>query len=491
MRTATVAFVASTVTAGLLTPAIRRAAYRWGFLDHALTSRKIHGKPIPRLGGIAIVLAFYTPLVALFFVNSEVGGRFLAQPTRAFALFAGGLAIAGLGVWDDLKGANAKTKFLVQFAVAGAMYALGYRIDEIANPFGPPIQLGYLALPFTLLWITGVINAVNLIDGLDGLAGGVSFIAVATTFAIAGLRGEPLMVLFTAALAGAALGFLFYNFNPATIFMGDTGSMFLGFVLATTAIQTNQNASAPAAVAILVPVIALGLPIGDTLLAMARRAARGAPLFSADRGHIHHRLLDLGLGHRQTVLVLYGASIVLGLSAVALTYASSSQALYFLIALSGVAYVALRHLGYIKIGNPQQALADRKRNVARRAVIRRIGEGLRDADTVADVWAAVRRAAVILGASGVALHLPEDAEGEEELACGLEDPDQFRARYSVLPERPGDTHLELGWSDGRRAVGRDTEIAIELLCDHVSSALERIADEGPALSVRNVIGLRT
>ena len=122
------------------------------------------------------------------------------------------------------------------------------------------------------------------------------------------------MMLFTAALAGAVLGFLFYNFNPATIFMGDTGSMFLGFVLATTAIQTNQKSST--AVAIVVPIIALGVPIADTLLAMARRAARGAPLFSADRGHIHHRLLDLGLSHRQTVLVIYGASAVLGVAAV-------------------------------------------------------------------------------------------------------------------------------------------------------------------------------
>src|SRR5512133_2779860 len=135
MRTAAVAFLSATLTGAVLTPAARALAHRWGLLDHALTSRKIHGKPIPRLGGIAIVLAFYAPLVALLFVNSETGRQFYAQPARAFGLFGGGLAIAALGVWDDLKGANAKTKFLVQFAVAGAMYAIGFRIVHLTIPF--------------------------------------------------------------------------------------------------------------------------------------------------------------------------------------------------------------------------------------------------------------------------------------------------------------------------------------------------------------------
>lgn len=474
MRTAGVAFLASAATGAVLTPAVRDLAYRWGVLDHALTSRKIHGKPIPRLGGIAIVAAFYAPLVALVFVNSDVGRRFYAHPQQAFGLFIGGAIIAALGIVDDLRGTGAKTKFLVQFGVAALMYWFGYRIDRIANPFGHPVELGLLALPFTMLWIAGVINALNLIDGLDGLAGGVAFIAVASTFAIAAVRAEPLMVLFTATLGGAVLGFLFYNFNPASIFMGDTGSMFLGFVLATTAIQTNQKSST--AVALVVPIIALGVPIADTLLAMVRRAARGVPLFSADRGHIHHRLLDSGLTHRQTVLILYAASLLLGGAALVLSFASSSQATWFLLSVAGMAYLALRKLGFINLEKAQQVFEDRKRNLDLRNAIRRVGSILRRAESAEDVWVSVRIAASALGASAVALTLADAEKGQPSFSEGFDgDPGQlFRARYHLLPERLGEEHLELGWDDGRDSIDRDTEIAVELLCEHLSTALERI-----------------
>jgi UDP-GlcNAc:undecaprenyl-phosphate GlcNAc-1-phosphate transferase len=491
MRTAAAAFMAATLVGAVLTPIVRLLAHRFGAFDHAFTSRKLHGKPIPRLGGIAIVAAFHAPLLALAFVDSDVGRRFYADAQRALALIAGGLAIAALGVWDDLRGADAKTKFTVQFAVAGTMYALGFRVDQIANPWGEAVQLGWLGLPFTMLWIAGVVNAMNLIDGLDGLAGGVALIAVTTTFAIAALRGEPLMVLVTAALAGSVLGFLFYNFNPASIFMGDTGSMFLGFVLATTAIQTNQKSST--AVAIVVPIIALGVPIADTLLAMARRAARGAPLFSADRGHIHHRLLDLGFSHRQTVLLLYGTSIALGGAALALSYASTSrEATWFLLALSGVAYLALRRLGYIDLHKAQHVLGERRRNLLVRREMRRIGERLRAAMSVEEAWGAMRVAARALGASAVALHLPDDPAGDPgAFAEGFDGagPELLRARYSLFPERPGDTHVELGWADGRAGVDRDTEIAIELLCDHLSGALERLERGGDAGALAKVVNL--
>jgi UDP-GlcNAc:undecaprenyl-phosphate GlcNAc-1-phosphate transferase len=491
MRAAGTAFLLATVAAGALTPVVRMLARRLGALDHALTSRKAHGKPVPRLGGIAIVFAFNAPLVALLFVNSEVGRRFWEHPEKALGLVGGGIAIAALGVWDDLRGANARTKFLVQFCVGAVMYWLGFRVDWIGNPFGAPIQLGWFSLPFTMLWIAGVINAMNLIDGLDGLAGGVALVAVSTTLAIAALNGQPLMVLFAAALAGAVLGFLFYNFNPASIFMGDTGSMFLGFVLATTAIQTNQKSSTTVAIA--VPIIALGVPIADTLLAMLRRAARGAPIFSADRGHIHHRLLASGLSHRQAVLALYAASIVLGGVALLLSFASASQSTYLLLALSGVAYLALRRLGFLSLEKTQRVLADRRRNVQTRTAVRRIGETLRSARDRSDVWVAMRVAAGVLGASALALHLPGDGPGEPEVFSeGFDEADAtlFRARYGLLPERPGDMHVEFGFDDGRTTVDRDTEIAIELLCDHVSAALERIEPAAGEPLPAKVVNLR-
>src|SRR6185295_14673932 len=288
MRTAGVAFLLSVICGGILTPIVRHLANRFGLFDHARSSRKIHGKPIPRLGGIAIVIAFYAPLVGLLLFQTGVGQLFFAEREHVIGLFAGGLSIAALGLYDDVRGANAWKKFIVQFAVAGLLYYLGFRIDVIANPLGSEIHLGWVSLPFTVFWIVGVINALNLIDGLDGLAGGVALVAVSTTFFISAQRGHPLMILVCAALAGSILGFLFYNFNPASIFMGDSGSMFLGFVLAASALRTGQKSST--AVAVLIPAIALGLPILDTLLAVSRRAVRGQPVFRADREHIHHRL---------------------------------------------------------------------------------------------------------------------------------------------------------------------------------------------------------
>src|SRR6185503_17200369 len=183
-----------------------------------------------------------------------------------------------------------------------------------------------------------------------------ALVAITTTFLVSLQLGHPLMLLFTSALAGAIIGFLFYNFNPASIFMGDTGSMFLGFVLSATAIQTNQKSTT--AVAVLIPAIALGLPIMDTLLAIARRALRGRPLFQADKEHIHHRLIAAGLTHRQAVLVLYGLCVVLGAAALILTYASSGQSALLLVMLALVAFVFLRWLGFMRLDSMPARAAD-------------------------------------------------------------------------------------------------------------------------------------
>jgi UDP-GlcNAc:undecaprenyl-phosphate GlcNAc-1-phosphate transferase len=473
MRTAGVAFATATAAAAALTPIVRHAARRWGFLDHALTSRKVHGKPVPRLGGVAIVLAFFVPLAALYFVDSEVGRRFWSEPRPALGLFLGGAIIAALGLVDDLRGAGARSKFLIQFAVAALMYACGFRIESIANPFGGELALGVFGLPFTMLWIAGIINAMNLIDGLDGLAGGVALIAVASTFVVA-LRVEPLMMLFTAALGGAVLGFLFYNFNPATIFMGDTGSMFLGFVLATTAIKTNQKHSM--AIALIVPIIALGIPIADTLLAMARRAVRGAPLFSADRGHIHHRLLAMGLSHRAAVLVLYAGCATLGGLAIVIRFATPSQASWFIAGLAVATTAALWKLGFLRWSSAARLLQERKRNGEMRGAVRQVGTVLRTAQTKHEILRALNLGARAVGASRVLLR---DADRAEAAMQGFDGgpgkgDDHVIARFSVAGERPGAKHLILAWEDGRSEVDRDTEIAVEALCEHLSAALDRV-----------------
>ncbi|HZZ86324.1 MAG TPA: MraY family glycosyltransferase [Anaeromyxobacteraceae bacterium] len=476
MKTSAVAFSLSTITAIGLTPLVRSAAHRFGVLDHALSSRKVHGKPIPRLGGIAIVAAFYVPLLALLAVNSSVGQRFWGDRGHALGLIGGGLLIAALGVYDDLRGAGARLKFTVQFAAAALMYAVGFRIDVMAIPFGPVVHLGPFGPLLTLFWIVGVINALNLIDGLDGLAGGVAFVAAVVTWMQAVLHGDPLMGLFMGALAGAVLGFLVYNFNPASIFMGDTGSMFLGFVLATSAVQTSQKSSA--CVALAVPIVLLGVPICDTLLAIGRRAARGTPLFSADRDHIHHRLLDLGLSQREAVLALYGAAALLGVAALELGRVSGVAALCFLAGILSTVIVVLRRLGYLRLHKLARTLVHRRRNLAMRRAVRRAAEGLRSADDPSAVFGCLVEPSRALGARGLALELDGLAEPNRWstglAGCAL------RARFPVYGERGAGGTLELGWERGRRSVDRDTEIAVEQLCEHVRTALERLERSSPA-----------
>lgn len=504
MLTYLVAFGLAFVVAAGLTPLLRAAAPFIGGVDQAKSSRKVHKAPIPRIGGVAIVAAFFVPLTGLFIYRNDVSALFLRDTSRTAGLFVGGLAIAALGFYDDLRGANARLKFVVQFAVAGLMFALGYRIEAIANPFGAPVALGLLALPVTLVWIVGVINAMNLIDGLDGLAGGVAAIAVGLIFAVAFNQPNVLLCLFMAALGGALLGFLLYNFNPATIFMGDTGSMFLGFVLAVTSIASNQKSSA--AVAMLVPIVALGLPIADTALAMLRRALRGRPIFSADREHIHHKLLAAGLSHRQAVLVLYGIGLVLALAAFTISYANSAEVALTLVGLGLGTVLALRGLGYLKV-SPDAGRSNaesRERNQTLRAAVRDIGQKLRGAERLDVVWDAVKYLGPALDAGSMTLSVVVKAGTAETqtnvLAWHAEAPGEAQphlpctVRLDLEPRQAASNgpllgHVEVVWTDGRREVQRDDEIALEMLVDHLEGALDRLrTDVVPAPS--NVIEMR-
>lgn len=301
-------FLAPALAFGLaffLTPYIIRLAHKTGALDQP-EARKIHREPTPLLGGLAVFFAFWvTVALVLLFTGAE---------RQLMGLFAGSSVILLLGFLDDLKGLSYKIKFGGQFAAALILIAYNIRIEFITLPFGDMIFLGpWIAVPLTLLWVVGVTNAVNLIDGIDGLATGVSAIAAVVMFSL--MWGEfPVLAVLSLVLAGAALGFLPHNFNPARIFLGDTGSLFLGFMLAAFSITGVTKQATLTTVAI--PLLIFGLPITDTFYAIWRRFRSRQPLFKADNGHIHHRLLDLGLSTRQAVLVLYCGSIYFGLSAI-------------------------------------------------------------------------------------------------------------------------------------------------------------------------------
>jgi UDP-GlcNAc:undecaprenyl-phosphate GlcNAc-1-phosphate transferase len=290
-------------------------------MDSDNDMRKIHNGSIPRLGGVGIYLAFYLPFLGFLFYQNRIS-NFLFSDIRQFLglLFCSTIILA-LGIYDDIKGANARKKLIVQTIASIILFLFGFEIQKLSNPFGSTIYLGWLSLPITVFWLVGLSNAFNLIDGIDGLASGVAFFATSALLAVALFLDNVLPSLFTAALAGATLGFLRYNFNPARIFMGDSGSLFLGFTIA--AISIHGSAKAHAAVAILIPIVALGLPIMDTLLAIARRLYRGLPIPTADRDHIHHKLIKHGFSHRRATLVLYSFCVVLSLFALLLTISSS------------------------------------------------------------------------------------------------------------------------------------------------------------------------
>jgi UDP-GlcNAc:undecaprenyl-phosphate/decaprenyl-phosphate GlcNAc-1-phosphate transferase len=346
MRSSLAAFVLAMLIAAALTPLVRRLALRTGAVD-APGGRRVHGRQVPRLGGLAVVAACFIPLGLLFAHETAVARLFLAQPLLLLGLATGGLMMASLGALDDLQGVRAWHKLWVQLLAALVAFACGFRIESVDLPFVGNLSMGVFALPVTIFWIVGVINALNLIDGLDGLAGGVAFFVCFANFVVAWLNGAPLVMLLSATLGGAILGFLLYNFNPASIFMGDSGSMFLGYVLATSS-MLGAAVKSSTTIALLVPIIALGLPIMDTLFAMVRRVLERRPIFSPDRSHIHHRLLELGITHRRAVLILYGISVVFTGAAIAVSIGRSWEVGGALLVLTVMFVGIVRFVGYFE-----------------------------------------------------------------------------------------------------------------------------------------------
>jgi UDP-GlcNAc:undecaprenyl-phosphate/decaprenyl-phosphate GlcNAc-1-phosphate transferase len=342
--------VAAAVTL-VLTPLVRSMSIRMGLVDRP-DARKVHTREISRLGGIAIFGGCAAAWIAESLLRYPVttgGAVDLASPPLLGAI-VGGTVIFAVGVLDDIVTLRPSAKVLGQVAAAGIAIGFGLRIDFIGDPFGGGlILLGLLSYPVTLIYIVAFTNVINLIDGLDGLAAGVTAIA-ATTFLVLALQGNQFeAVMIAAALIGACLGFLRYNFNPASIFMGDSGSMFLGFSLA--AISLLGVMKSVAAIALAVPLIIIGVPIFDTASAIIRRVRHKRPIQEADRGHIHHRLLGRGFDQRQTVLIIYVWSAALGVSAYAMRWSATSVRLLTFGVLAGLSVVMAHWLGLFEMAH--------------------------------------------------------------------------------------------------------------------------------------------
>ncbi len=306
-----VSLIVALVVAILITPLVKRLAFKIGAVD-APNYRKVHSRIMPRLGGLAIFIAFIVGLAILRPVPDVPDGvnPFLIP----LAMVLGATVIVITGMIDDMREISAKAKMLGQL-VAGCIIVFvgGIQIEHINLPFGGSLDFGFLSIPFTILWIVGITNAINLIDGLDGLAAGVSTIALITLACMALIMGNIFVVATAAILACSTLGFLFYNFHPAKIFMGDTGALFLGFMIAVLSLLGFKGLTV---FSFIIPVIMLGVPISDTFFAIVRRIRNKQKWSDPDKSHLHHRLIDIGFSHRQAVLIIYGIAALFGIAAI-------------------------------------------------------------------------------------------------------------------------------------------------------------------------------
>ncbi len=374
-------FFLSLLFSFVLTRYVRDVASSRGWVAVAANDRHLHSTALPRLGGVAIFLSFSFSMVVAVAVGSYLPSLHSAFTFKTLAtILIPASLIFLLGVYDDLYTVGPAIKFAVQGLAATMLFMGGLRILNIPVLFGQHELPWFLGLPFTILWVLAITNAFNLIDGLDGLAAGSALFSTLVAFVVALLNGYSLVTVMTIALAGAILGFLRYNFNPATIFLGDSGSLFIGFLLSALALAGAQKA--PTIVAVAIPVVSFGLPILETSLSIVRRLISGRPVFTADREHIHHKLLQHGLSHRQVVIVLYGVSAVFALLSLFLLWPTGSSLGLVLAVLGTGIWIGVQRLGYLELGELARVAhrtLDQRQIVINNLAIRRATEELKAA----------------------------------------------------------------------------------------------------------------
>jgi len=365
-------------------------AIKLDLVDRPDGYRKTHARPTPRFGGPAIFVAFFVPLIIMlvFSHRTKVADVITEKPRDILGIFIGaGLALM-LGTLDDRFDLRARWKLLWQIIIGIAMCTFGFTIQGISNPFGGTIMLGIFAYPITVFWVVACMNAVNLADGMDGLAAGICLFVSLTLFFLSLQLENVLGLLLMGCLSGSILGFLLFNFPPARIFLGDSGSMLLGFLIASLSLVAGRKAEA--AVALFIPVVALGLPVIDTGLAIIRRWYHKLPMSSPDREHIHHVLVSMGLSQRRAVLTLYSMCLLLGMVALVLTVGRSEIVLVVMVLLCTMIYAALRIFAGIRFRDILAQISRNRvahqRSLDAAAAVQRAILGIRAAPTTEDLW---------------------------------------------------------------------------------------------------------
>ena len=393
MKTYFALFLIATVASLISTPLIRRLCERHKLLDVPLDGRRIHRKAVPRLGGIALYLSCLATLSLLWFWDNLLTQTLSGMKSEILTLLIPATLVLLLGAYDDLRGANAVVKFVGLGLIATLFYAMGGRIDALSIPLFGSLHLPALvSFIVTVVWLVGIANAFNLIDGLDGLASGAALFASLVILGVSVSQDRPLTIVVALVLCGALAGFLRYNFNPASIFLGDSGSLFIGFLLAALSVLGTQKATT--AVAIVVPILAFGFPVVDTAMTMGRRMLSRKPVFEGDNEHIHHMLLARGWSQRRAALVLYGVCLLFGLLALIFPATGSKLTGFMLFVISVAVIIAVGHLRYHEVdelrAGVKRTVGDRRLRVANNIRVRRAAVAVSKATDLDGMFAAMR-----------------------------------------------------------------------------------------------------
>ena len=408
-------FIAALLASALLTRWIRDLSVSRGWVSNPTSDRHVHTRPIPRLGGVAIFATLWG-LVLLAWVAGRFMGREPIFPYLTFRILGPASIIFVLGLIDDFFGLSAYVKFGVQAGAAVVLFLNGFGISRLSLLAGHP-HLGWLiGLPLTVLWVLWITNAFNLIDGLDGLAAGCALFSTLVICVMANLFHNQGILFLTLALAGAIAGFLRYNFNPASIFLGDCGSLLIGFLLSAIAIAGSQKA--PTVVAVAIPIVSLGLPILDVAVALFRRFLSCKRLFAPDREHIHHKLLGRGISHRHTVLVLYGVSGCFGLLSLFLLHPASTALILVLVAVGFGVVLGVQQLRYqefLELGRAANRTLNLRHVIANDIRIRRASDALRTCTTLPQFCQIMQQCLKPAGFDGFGLYLSSELPLEGEV----------------------------------------------------------------------------
>jgi UDP-GlcNAc:undecaprenyl-phosphate GlcNAc-1-phosphate transferase len=438
MRSYLTLFTTSLLLSLILTPLVGRKAIAWGAIDLPNDGRRIHLRPTPRLGGVAIYFSFLLTLSSVPLFSNLVSESFRAYLPQLISLMLPATFIFAFGIYDDFRGSTAPVKIVIQTIAAAMIYALGFRIDSLSSPFGGSWELpGVLSFALTALWVVVITNAFNLIDGVDGLAAGASVFALFSIFFFSFAQGHPEISLIAVVLTGAVMGFLRYNFNPATIFLGDSGSLFLGFMAASLSLASSQKGSTIVAIAI--PLVSFGLPVVEAGLSLVRRFLGGDSLLAGDRGHIHHMLLRRGLTQRQVVILLYGICAVFTLFGLMLLNPQRNLAalIFFVLGVGIILGVQrLRYAEFSELGSQlRRRVAFGRRSLAVNVRVRRTSDDLSGARNPQQLFAAL---SVLLATDEfdcVVLEVNRAAEGFDEAA----------ARYLRFSQPGGEMRVVWAW----------------------------------------------